>query len=417
MNYTRKDVMQAQVLDQLADEKISIDEAARRLSCSRRTIFRKLKRFTQSGVDGLIHKNRGRVSSRKLSQLHEDKIVALCTADYQGAGATMVSELLQRHHGWRINRETVRKILKKHQLIYKRRKSHPYRRKRPRKLYFGEMLQLDGSFHPWFEDRGERVTLLALIDDATSRIIAMKFVPRENTREVLLFLKEAFIRMGVPLSIYSDLHSTYRISHAGARERGEKSSYEKALLKLGITPLHAYSPQAKGRVERTFGTHQDRLVIETRLRNISTSKEGNAYLPEYMAQHNARYAKPALCPESKFTMQPEAFIHETMTINTTRIVQNDHTVHHNKQQYQLHRDQPVRLYPKDTVTVREHLDGRIVLLKKDTPLNATLIDDTPGARQPHSASRPAPSLLERNLDSPLAEIRAQRVTKSLCKNG
>lgn len=416
MHFSSQDFMQVRILDQLKDGSLTIEEAMDSLNCSARTVKRKLKRLAEGGYENLIHKNRGRISPRKINSELEVKAIELHKTVYSGAGPTFFSQLLARDHGIHINKETLRLWLKKRGLLVSRRRNRQYRSKRERKLYRGQMVQMDGSFHHWFGRKYPPCTLLVAVDDATSEILAMKFVKRETTMDVLRLLKELCEEHGLPVSIYTDRHSIYRVTFKPARERGQLTSYEAALTKLHIKPIHANSPQAKGRVERCFGTLQQRLVIELQIRKITTIEAANAYLPQYRAEHNARFAQQTALPDSRFRPASHINLNEAFVVDKARTLQNDYTFSLDKVTYQVHRDQPIRVTPKDRITIRHYLDGSTKLFKRDQVLSATRMETRPVARQTQTASRPTypqrkPFIPQSSI---IHEVRHAKRTKSNC---
>ena len=208
---------------------------------------------------------------------------------YADFGPTMACEKLTEVHGYRLSVETLRQWMMAEGLwkAKSRRRARVHQR-RPRRACFGELVQLDGSPHAWFEDRGERCTLIVFIDDATSRLMYLRFVAAETTQAYMQALGVYLGRYGRPVALYSDRHSIFRINHG--RQEGKVTQFTRAVKTLDIEPIHANTPQAKGRVERANQTLQDCLVKELRLSGIDGMEEGNAFLPSFMADYNRRFA-------------------------------------------------------------------------------------------------------------------------------
>ena len=215
---------------------------------------------------------------------------------YQGFGPTLAAEKLLERDGVTVSAETVRRAQIRLKLWRpKTRKLKRVDQLRERRSRFGGSIQIDGSPHAWFEDRSPRCTLIVFIDDATTRLTALRFVPVESTRAYLETLRDQVLDRGRPLAFYSDRHGIFRVNAKDAQSGDGKTEFGRASNRLGIEPIHALRPQAKGRVERANQTLQDRLVKEMRLRNISTMESGNGFLRPFMAFWNERFGvKPAM---------------------------------------------------------------------------------------------------------------------------
>jgi len=365
------------VLEQLKAQKITIEQASIILNCSKRTVFRLRNRYSTEGAGGLIHKNKGRASIKAIPQETLAILEELLAGDFKGFGPTFVKrKIAEPPYNIKMSRETIRQFCKKKGFVIQTRKRSPYRSKRPRKCRFGDMWQLDGSYHDWFEGRAAYCSLIAIVDDATSAIIGLQFHNREATRAVMATLKEAFQHIGAPRTLYTDQHSIYRMPNRAARERGEKSELEKACAKLGITVVHANSPQAKGRVERKFRVLQDHLVKELTLRRISTIEEANTYLRTvFIAEHNKAYAVAPLITENGHLPITDFNLDEILTVNTTRILKKDWTLSYKDKLYQLHKDQPIAISPGDTILVRSYLDYSLKFFKESKELKATTVNN------------------------------------------
>jgi hypothetical protein len=388
MLYSEREVKMIQALEQLKNKKITIGKASIILNCSKRTVFRLQKRYLQ-GPENLIHKNKGRPSHRATNPAWLTKIEELMNGDFKGFGPTFVqNKLAQNPYNICLSRETIRKFYKKKGFSINTRKRSPYRSKRPRKCQFGDMWQLDGSYHDWFSGRAPWCSLIAIVDDATSALIGLQFHNHESTVAVMKTLKPAFVNIGIPHQLYTDKHSIYRIANHDARERGELSELEKACQKIGLKIIHAHSPQAKGRVERKFRVLQDWLVKELSLRGISSMDEANAFLEEFLLSHNKAFAKNPLIPGSSHRSAEPFNLDEILTINETRVLKKDWTLQYQTTSYQLHKEQPTRLTPGDKITVRTYWDGTIKFFKKNHLLSATLIIDRPVLVPNHMTPKP-----------------------------
>lgn len=265
-------------------------EAARRLGVTVRQVRRLEAKVASHGAAGLRSARRGRPSNRRMAAPAVARVSTLIRAHYRDFGPTLAGEYLQERHGIVLSKETVRQIMIAAKLWRPQRGAkallYALRERRPR---FGELIQIDGSAHAWFEDRGPRCCLLVFIDDATSRLTQLRFVPQECTLGYMQTLHGHIQQHGLPMTLYSDRHGIFRVNGGDARDDAV-SQFGRALATLGIESICANSPQAKGRVERANGVLQDRLVKALRLAGIDTLAAANAWLPGFIARHNARFA-------------------------------------------------------------------------------------------------------------------------------
>jgi transposase len=285
-----KEVRRLEVLRQVADGVITQRQAAEKLGLCDRQVRRLLRRYERQGAAGLVSRKRGKPSNRRIHQAVKDAILWEVKARYADFGPTLAAEYLAGD-GYKVSKETLRRWMTEAGLWQpvsgRRGRVHP---PRPRRARQGELIQIDGSLHAWFEDRGKRCALIAFIDDATSRVMLARFVPVESTQAYLALLEEYVSLDERPVAFYSDRHSIFTQHDL---EDAEPTQFERATRALGMATLQALTPQAKGRVERLFKTLQDRLVKAMRLAGISDIETANAWLPEYSAQHNARFAVKA----------------------------------------------------------------------------------------------------------------------------
>jgi transposase len=278
----------------MADAKaITQREAAERLGLSVRQVKRLYRAWKAGGDAELVSGHRGRVSPRRMGEETLLKIESLLRNTYPDFGATMASEKLAQLHGIVVSREKVRQI----QVVLglampKRRKAGRVHQPRERRPRMGELIQIDGSPHDWFEGRGPKCTLIVFIDDATSRLMSLRFSPTETTASYLEALRAHVLAHGRPLAFYSDRHGIFRVNAKEAASGDGKTEFGRVAERLKIEPIHAKTPQAKGRVERANQTLQDRLIKEMRLRGISSMAEGQAYADAFMATWNGKFACP-----------------------------------------------------------------------------------------------------------------------------
>jgi len=299
---------------------------------------------------------------------------------YPAFGPTFATEKLRERHHLILSPWTLRQGMIDAGLWRPRHRQPPHRAWRPRRACVGELVQLDGSDHAWFEARGPRCVLLLYIDDATSRLLDGEFVTVEDTLTLLRTTRSYLQRYGRPVAFYVDKDSIYRVNRQATIEEqlqdaAPLTQFTRAMTELGITVIPANSPQAKGRVERSFDTHQDRLVKELRLAGISEMPAANRFLrARYFPAHNRRYAvEPANPTDAHRPLLKPHDLDAILSIQTTRTVERDFTVRCQNRFFQLGPDQPVRLRPGDTVLIEQRLDGTTHLRAKGRYLAATPI--------------------------------------------
>ena len=282
---SRSEIDRMTVLRDLAEERIRVSEAATLMGVGRRQVFRLAKAFRRCGVAALVSRRRGKLSHRAYPAVLRTEVTGIIRERYADFGPTLAGEKLAELHGIHLGRETIRQWMMAAGLWKDRRqRMRPVHQPRHRRDCIGELIQIDGSHHWWFEARGPQCTLLVYIDDATSRLMHLQFVETESTFDY-------FEATGKPIAFYSDKHAVFRVNKKDALGGDGMTQFGRALHALNIDIICANCSQAKGRVERANGTLQDRLVKEMRLRGIDSVAAGNAFLPTFMADYNARFAK------------------------------------------------------------------------------------------------------------------------------
>lgn len=274
-----KELRRVHVMREVREKRITQREAGAMLQLTDRQIRRLLTRVKAAGDQGLVHRGRGRLSNRRISETKKTKVLTLYAAKYADLGPTLATEKLAERHRLIVSAETLRGWLRERCVTHFQRRKRPHRTWRARKAHVGELVQLDGSHHDWLEGRGPRCVLLAYIDDASSRVFA-RFYAYEGTIPALDSFQRYIRRYGIPLAVYADKHTTY---HSPAEPTVEEqlagtkpqSQFGRALSELGVELIAAHSPQAKGRVERLFQTLQDRLIKEMRLARVATVVAAN----------------------------------------------------------------------------------------------------------------------------------------------
>jgi transposase len=281
----------AHVVRQALEHGLGQREGSERLGISVRQFKRLVRSWKEAGDAGLVSRQRGRPSHNRLVEEQRVRIATLLRERYADFGPTLAAEKLLEREGIRVSRETIRQLQVRLGLWKpKGRRARRVFQLRDRRPRFGELIQIDGSPHDWFEGRAPRCTLIVFIDDATSRLTALRFVPVESTLAYLETLRVHVLEHGRPLAFYSDRHGIFRVNAKDAQSGDGKTEFGRVALRLEITVICALTPQAKGRVERANQTLQDRLVKELRLQNISSIEAANGFLPSFIAWWNARFA-------------------------------------------------------------------------------------------------------------------------------
>ncbi|THK38419.1 ISNCY family transposase [Ensifer sp. MPMI2T] len=294
---SERDLQRIEVLSKVVDGRTTIVSAAHVLALSTRQVRRLLDVFEQHGAAAIRHRAIGRPSNNRICDGVRDYAVAIVRERYADFGPTLAAEKLAEEHGLTVSRETLRKWMSAAGLWLSRKQRRTFHQPRLRREAFGELVQIDGSEHRWFEDRAPPCSLLVFIDDATGKLMQLRFVRSESAfayfEALELYLKEH----GAPIAFYSDKHSVFRVAKKDAKGGQGMTQFGRAISELNIEILCANSSQAKGRVERANRTLQDRLVKELRLSGISDMEAGNAFLPGFIARHNARFARVPVRPE------------------------------------------------------------------------------------------------------------------------
>jgi len=289
LSLSPKELRRLQAMQSLQDGSITQAHAAVVLSTSERQVRRIYRRFREQGPKGVLSGHRGKPAGNRLSTALADRVVEIIRSNYHDFGPSFANEKLRTLHDIRISTESLRRLMIQAELWKPKRakrRAHPSRNRRPR---VGELVQIDGSPHDWFEERGPRCTLIVFIDDASSRLLGLRFVPAETTWAYFDVARESIQRYGKPLAYYSDKHGIFRINTPSEKET-QLSQFGRALNEIDIELICANSPQAKGRVERANRTLQDRLLKELRLQNISDMSAANAFLPAFIEAFNERFA-------------------------------------------------------------------------------------------------------------------------------
>jgi hypothetical protein len=375
-----KELSRLEVMQRLKDKRLIQKEAATLLGLSIRQIKRLWQKYQKEDAKGLISKRRGTASNNRIDAGVSQKALDLIKKKYADFGPTLAHEKLLEIHKVQLSRESVRKLMIAEGVWKPRRaKKSAVHQMRERRACLGELVQIDGSDHAWFEERGERCTLLVFIDDATGKLLELLFVHDETFFAYCEAARHYFERSGKPVAFYSDKHGVFRVNIQQPLGEGKgMTQFGRAMQELDIQIICANSPQAKGRVERANQTLQDRLVKELRLRNLSTIEAGNKYLPECCEDFNRRFAVP---PRSTHDAHRPLLKTENLdlilTRQDTRLLSKNLTIQFNKIIYQIQSDRPGYALRNAQVTICENAQGVVTILYKNKSLPYTIFKKLP----------------------------------------
>jgi homeodomain-containing protein len=405
LTLSMKELDRLQVMTRIAERRLTRRRAAGLLTISERQVRRLYRVFVQHGAAGLVSRRRGRPSARRLPAATQERALALIRERYADFGPTFAHQKLTEEHALVLSVETLRGWMSTAGLWVPRaqraRRSYP---PRERRACGGELVQIDGSDHAWFEDRGPRCTLLVYVDDATSRLMELCFADTESTFDYFRATDRYIARHGKPMAFYSDRLSVF---HVYARDKAQSgaglSQFGRALRDLNIDIICANSPEAKGRVERANSTLQDRLVKELRLRGLSTPAEAEPYLPVFMADHNRRFAKPArVAHDAHRPLRPGEDLAQIFTLQETRRITAQLTVNYKRGLYVLEDTVANRRLRGATALIREAADGTVTIHGNDHAL--------PYRLHPRDQAQLVPGVVveHKHLDGVFAWIAAQQ---------
>lgn len=396
-----KERLRKAIIEAVKNGHFTMVEAAERLDITERQVRRILRRYEKEGDKGLIHRHRGKVSNHTCDFEFKTVVLELYRTKFLGFGPTFASEKLAEE-GYAVLPETLRLWLKAEGLWQNKRTRSSYRKQRKRSEKFGDMLQLDGSFHHWFGEDYPTACLMNLVDDATGTTMAL--IDKEETTEAAMrLLRRWIVRYGVPKSIYVDLKTVY-VSPKTLKLNEELDGltaafthFSKACAKLGIKIIKAYSPQAKGRVERKHAVFQDRFVKELQLKNIKTIARANHFLANIFLDHiNNKFAKHPIDPQNGHR-ETKSFgdLNQIFCWEYTRQIQNDWTIRFKGKYYQINKTSH-KVKSKQKVTVRQHLDETISLWYENIKLVFEELQYQPQAKIPIKKGHDLAAMSERS---------------------
>lgn len=397
-----KERERAHVIRQVADRRLRQARACELLGIGVRQVKRLVSAYRRRGDRGLVSGRRGKPSNNRLAAETALAMERALGERYAGFGATLAAEKLLEHEEIRVSAETVRQAQIRLGLWQpKSRRRQRVFQVRERRARFGELIQIDGSVHDWLEGRGPRLTLIVFIDDATGRLTGLRFVPAETTRAYIETLRDHVLSHGVPLAFYSDRHGIFRVNAKDLATGDGLTAFNRVTARLGIAQICATTPQAKGRVERANQTLQDRLIKEMRLAGIRDLASAQAFLPGYMARHNARFAVCAKSNEDAHKPWGEGVDvldaalaeHEPRTLSKALTFQAGGALHCIKTP-----GAGIALRGAK-VTVRRYLDGRMDVVFKDRIVPFTTVREQPRASEIEN---------DKTIDARLDDIIARR---------
>lgn len=395
---TSREQRRAWVLTRVLKHERTMTEAAETLGLSERQLWRLRVAFERDGPAGLVHGNRGRPSKRRLDASLRDQVVELRRTTYADVNDTHLVELLAEREDIEVSRPSVQRILRAAGLASPRRRRPPrHRSRRERMAAEGLLLQLDGSRHDWLEGRGSWLTLVGAIDDATGMVPAATFRDQEDAAGYLEILRSTITAHGLPGALYHDRHSAFAPTSPGPAEPGapdELSQVGRALVELGIGSIVARSAQGKGRVERLWGTFQDRLVVELRLAGVVDRDGANEFLAAFLPRFNARFAVPPADPLPAWRPVPaDVRLDRVLVFKYRCKVARDHTIRLDGRILQLPPGRGGRGYAGRLVEVHVRLDGSIVAFDGSRELAVRPAPADPVQLRAHDRPRPGPGLI------------------------
>ena len=397
------------VLSDIRCGRLRVCDACMLLSLKRRQVFRLLTRLKQEGAPGLVSRRRGKPGNHRRPAALRTLVLSLVRAHYSDFGPTLAAEMLTERHDCVVSRETLRQWMMADGLWTDRKRRHRVvHQPRRRRDCLGELVQIDGSDHAWFEARGARCTLLAFIDDATSRALHLRFVPSESTFAYFRSVRAYLETHGKPVAFYSDKHGIFRVNQGEGG--GRLTQFGRAMAELAIGAICADSPQAKGRVERAFGTLQDRLVKALRLASISTMEAANAWLPGFVADYNSRFAcTPASSRDLHRPLGAADDLDAILVCRERRTVTHSLAVQWKLTLLLLNPTPFARSLARKTVEVVDHPDGQLTVQSGGVSLAFRMI--RPAYLMRH-ALEPDEVVGRKDLDAALAVLREHQAVQA-----
>jgi len=391
LEMTRRDRDQLKVISNVERGRLTQEEGGEQLGLSARQVRRLVQRVREEGDAGVIHRGRGRPSNRRLCEQDREGVKELLRQEaWRDFGPTFAQEQVAKQ-GYRIGRETVRKMQIELELRKPRKRREVHRSRRERRACFGEMIQMDTSIHDWLEGRGEEMVLISMIDDANSRLRG-RFFRSDTTFSNLRAIREWVEEFGRPVALYVDKASHFKVNRPRSLEEDLEDSepqtqVKRAMQELGVKVICANSPQAKGRVERQFGTLQDRLVKGMRLAGIASLEEANGYLSkEFLPEWEERWTvKPKNRTDAHRPVSREMDLEAIFSVRESRTVRNDYTVQWMRRTFQITK----QLHPQGLrggkVQMEVRVNGDVAIRFKDRYLEFVELEGTSRGTRRHPA--------------------------------
>ena len=377
------------LLNQVIEGKLVARQAAELMNRSVRQVRRMVAEYRKRGASAVIHGNRGRPPANRMRRRIVNRVLQLARGRYLGFNQQHFSEMLAEREGMPMSRSSVRRILSKAGIASPRQRRVPeHRSRRERYAQEGMLVQIDGSPHRWLGPRAGQLSLLAAIDDATGKVLAGVFRPQEDAQGYFVLLRDIVEKQGCPLAVYRDRHGIFQRGKKRDQTIAEqledqpnRTQFGRLLSELGVESIPSYSPQSKGRIERLFGTFQDRLVSELRLAKVSTMDQANAMLVEFLPRYNRRFAVKSQLPGTVYRQLPtDQHLDTIFCFKYGRTVGMDNTVRFHQHRIQIHPDRHRSSYARARVEVQERMNGGLAvyyrgrcLATTDAPAEAPLL--------------------------------------------
>jgi len=377
LTMSAKELNRLEILGRVLERRLTQAQVADQLGLGIRQVERLCRKLRVEGPRGLVSQKRGHASNRKLPRKLRERAVVLVQSRYSDFGPTLAAEKLRELHDVFVSVETLRRWMIAEGLwVPRSQRTRRVHQPRHRRSCVGELIQIDGCDHAWFEDRAPRCTLLVYVDDATSRLMELRFVASESTFDYFASTQAYLERHGKPVAFYSDKASIFRVNGSEARRSNGLTQFGRALSELNIDIICANTPQAKGRVERAHLTLQDRLVKELRLQEISTAEAANAYAPEFMKAYNERFAKAPLSPhDAHRPVRDDEDLTLVFTCQEDRKISRELTLHFRSGLYLIEPNPETLELRGQRCRVHEYADGRLDLRHQGRSLPFRAFDE------------------------------------------
>jgi len=369
---SKKEIERGKIIIKILDGKLTKKQTCKILRLSLRQIYRLCKKYKDQGLIGLAHKNRGKSSNRKIGPSARLKALELINKHYSDFGPQLIKEQLEERHHIRLSREWIRSLMiEKNLWKVNKRKNLPLYRRRERRPCEGDLIQIDGSYEKWFEDRNNKCCLINMVDDATGKIQELYFTEHESTESYFEAFKRYINRHGCPLAVYTDRHMIFK------SPKGNTTQFGRAMKELKIELIHANSPQAKGRVERSHGTLQDRLIKMMRLEKISSMEEGNKFLENFRIDYNKRFArKPKNTQNAHRDHSEEENLNNILCVKEQRKISKNLNIQYKNKTYQIIPKGNGRRLIGKTILLYE-MDNKVALEYMSERYDYTIFEDQP----------------------------------------